>query len=336
MIEAFQHVGIGVSDADRSLDFYKKVLGFSLKLNDHEEESQEMVPIVGALRRMRMIMSMNLSGGAAVEIIQHTDSEPRPLPDDAGWGDLGYLSAGVKAFKLDELMPILEKKGAKFVTPIVTTEVSQGGTWRSVFLRDPDGLVIELLETEELRVAGRKPRVGGFSHVVIGVSDVDRAMDFLSKVVGYDAVVFDREEARPELEPVTGGLKARTVMLKRSRAPQSALPLEGGMVQLVQSSASKSRPLYEGRRWGDVGIMEMAMDVIDVVGCYDLAVEAGAEAFCPPTHMDMGMGSIGTFAYIKDPDGNIVEMVEVKKLGFMPPKVVAPLLSGVLKLRSKF
>jgi hypothetical protein len=26
----------------------------------------------------------------------------------------------------------------------------------------------------------------------------------------------------------------------------------------------------------------------------------------------------------------------VKKLGFMPPKVVAPLLSGVLKLRSKF
>ena len=56
MIEAFQHVGIGVSDAGRSLDFYKKVLGFSLKLNDHEEESQEMVPIIGALCRMRMIM----------------------------------------------------------------------------------------------------------------------------------------------------------------------------------------------------------------------------------------------------------------------------------------
>ena len=279
---------------------------------------------------------MNLSGGAGVEIIQHTDSEPRPLPEDAGWGDLGYLSAGVKAFKLDELMPILEKKGAKFITPITTTEVSEGGPWRSAFMRDPDGLVIELLETAELRAAGGKPRAGGFSHVVIGVSDVDRAMDFFSKVVGYDSVVFDREEARPEMEPVTGGLKARTVMLKRSRAPKSPLPLEGGMIQLVQASASKSRPLYEGRRWGDVGIMEMAMDVIDVAGCYEQAVEGGGEAFCPPTHMDMGMGSIGTFAYVKDPDGNIVEMVEVEKLGFMPPKVVAPLLSGVMKLRSKF
>ena len=50
----------------------------------------------------------------------------------------------------------------------------------------------------------------------------------------------------------------------------------------------------------------------------------------------MGMGSKGAFAYIKDPDGNSFEMVEAKKIGFLPPKVVGPLLRALLKIRSKF
>ena len=66
MIEAFQHVGIGVTDIDRSYHFYKNILGFSVKLNDHEEDMEQMVSIIGSLCRMRVIMAMNLSGGGAV------------------------------------------------------------------------------------------------------------------------------------------------------------------------------------------------------------------------------------------------------------------------------
>lgn len=335
MIEAFQHVGIGVTDMKRSCDFYKKILGFSVRLNDHEEEMELMVQVIGSLCRMRVVMAMNLSGGGAVELVQHTSSEPRPLPEKVRWGDLGYLAMGLKAYNLSELVGTLEKKGAEFITPVVTQKVRQGGRWNSIYLRDPDGLIVELLETAELRASGGKPRPGGFSHAVIGVSDIERSLEFYSRVVGYDVKVLDTEDSPPGLEPVTGGEPVRTVVLKRSRRSRSVMPLEGGMVKLVQAGF-KGKPLFEGRRWGDVGVMEMALDVTDIGGTYWEAVEAGAEPFCEPTRIDMGWGSVGTFAYIKDPDGNIVEMVEVEKLGFLPPKMLSPLLTAVMKLRARF
>jgi len=334
MIEAFQHVGIGVTDIDRSYDFYKNIIGFSIKLNDHEEEMEQMVPIIGSLCRMRVIMAMNLSGGGAVELVQHTGSEPRLLPRSLRWGDTGYLAMGVKAYRLTELIERLEKKGATFITPVITTEISQGGAWNSIYLRDPDGLTVELLETAELRASGGKPRVGGFSHVVVGVSDMDRSIEFYSSIVGYDVKVLDTEGHPAEMEAVTGGESVRTVTLKRSRRSRSVMPLEGGMIKLVQAGF-KGKSIFEGRRWGDVGIMEMALDVIDIDESYSQAVDGGAEPFCKPTRIDMGQGSAGTFAYIKDPDGNIVEMVEVEKLGFLPPRMISPILSAIMKIRAK-
>lgn len=336
MIEGFQHVGIGVSDMERSKDFYKRVLGFSVTLNDHEAEMDEMVSIIGSLERMRVAMAMNLCGGAAVELVQHTSSEPRPLPEALRWGDIGYLSAGVKAYGIEKLVEMLEGRGAGTVSPIVEMPVEQGGTWRSAFLHDPDGILIELLETAELRAAGGKPRVGGFSHVTIGVEDMAASLGFYSGILSYDLVASDTVGPPPEVEPVAGGQKVRTVMLKRSRRPKSDLPLEGGMVRLVQALDFKGNHLYEGRRWGDIGLMEMALDVSDASETYSLLCDAGAAAFCPPTTINMGMGSVGTFSYVKDPDDNIVETVEVDKLGFLPPKAVAPLMKALLKLRSRF
>ena len=65
-----------------------------------------MSPIIGALCRMRVIMAMNLSGGGAVELVRHTDSEPRMLPRALRWGDTGYLAMGIKAYRLSVTMKI--------------------------------------------------------------------------------------------------------------------------------------------------------------------------------------------------------------------------------------
>lgn len=335
MIGGFQHVGIGVSDIDSSMNFYRGLLGFGMKLNDHTEDVEQMVPIIGSLERMRIIMALNMAGGGAIEAVQHVSSVPRPMPGDARWGDIGYLSAGVKARRLEELVGILTGRGAEFATPVMDIEVPKGGRWRSAFLRDPDGLPIELLETAELRAAGGKPRIGGFSHVTIGVSDMDASLAFYSGILGFDVVILDASGAPEEMEVVTGGEPCRTVVLKRSRLPRGAFPLEGGMIKLVRADGFKGKPLYEGRRWGDIGIMEMAFDVTAVGEAYEQLVESGATPFCPPTSVDMGWGSKGTFAYVKDPDGNIVELVEVDKLGFLPPAVVGPTLSGILKVMSR-
>jgi catechol 2,3-dioxygenase-like lactoylglutathione lyase family enzyme len=334
MIEGFEHVGMGVSDIKRSYDFYKNVLGFSIKLNEQETVLEEMTPIIGESVRLATIMAINLAGGAAIELIEHKSTAPRPMPE-VHWGDIGYLAVGLKAFKIDELVGVLEGKGAEFMTPVIESEVRGGGTWKSAFLRDPDGILLELLETEELRKAGKKPRIGGFSHVTMGISNMEKTIEFFKRVIGFDVVVVDTEETPAELEQITGGQECRWVTLRQGKEPHTPLPVEGGMVTLVEARGYGGKPIYEGRRWGDVGVMEMAVEAADIESTYRSVVSAGAEPYHPPTDVDMGMGSKGTFAYIKDPDGNTFEIVEAKKVGFLPPKVVGPLLRGLLKVSSK-
>lgn len=81
--------------------------------------------------------------------------------------------------------------------------------------------------------------------------------------------------------------------------------------------------------------MEMAFDVIGMDETYSRLIEAGAEPFCSPCRINLGFGTIAGFAYVRDPDVNMVQLIEVKKVGFLPPKVVRPLLSGMLNARAK-
>ena len=89
--------------------------------------------------------------------------------------------------------------------------------------------------------------------------------------------------------------------------------------------------MFEGRRWGDIGCMEFALDVTDLNGTFNNLLERGAMRYHPPTYIDMGSGSVGSFAYVKDPDGTTVELVEVKKAMYLSPKVMKKVLMWPLK-----
>ncbi len=335
MIHGFQHVGLGVNHARESYSFYKKFLGFRVKLNDHEEELAQMEPIIGSVERMHVIMAMNLSGGAAVELVQHTSSQPRTAPGGINWCDIGYLSIGVRAYLIEELIETLSRKGLVLETPIVEIPAVKGGTYKTAFLKDPDGILVELLETPQSRFGAKKPRIGGFTHLTIGVTDIEKSRDFYSRVMGFDSVVWETDGCPYEFKDLKGRGGYKEIMLERLKYAPGALPLEGGTVRLVQVANGKGKIVYEGRRWGDVGIMEMAFDVTDIKGSVDEMVEKGARLLCEPTKIDMGSGSVGSFAYVKDPDENIIELVEVEKLAFLSPTLIAPVLKLALAVRSR-
>lgn len=335
MLHGFQHVGIGVEDIRKSFGFYRNLLGFRLKLNDHEEELAQMEPIIGAVEKMHVIMAMNLSGGAAVELVQHTSSKPRVADGGINWCDIGYLSTGVKAYLIDELVEELARKGLIMETPVVEIPAKRGGTFKTSFVRDPDGIPVELLETPESRFGSKKPRIGGFSHVTLGVADIDRSYEFYSEVMGFSKVLWEIDKPPEEFSKLTGKTVYKEIMLERSTFTPGELPLEGGMIRLVQAIDRKGKRIYEGRRWGDVGVMEIAFDVTDISGSLAALTEKGASVLCEPTRIDMGSGSLGSFAYIRDPDDNIIELVEVEKLAFLPPALIAPLLKFTLAVRSR-
>ena len=332
MITAFQHVGMGVHDTDRTYDFYRKLMGFRLKLSDKTSYMEEMTPIIGALVELRALMAANLRGGAVIELIEHTSTRPMEPPEPVQWGDLGYLELGLKAFNLDQLYLDLKSKGVEFLTPVRSMELSTGGRERYAYLRDPDGLLLQLVEVE----VGKKPAVGGVRHVAIGVGDMEKARAFYRDVLGYGEVLHEFKGRIPELDEVTGGKEMELAVL--GHRPEGEGPfaflLERAIVKLVCTPGYKGKVIYEGRRWGDIGLMEMAFDVNDLADTVNGLIAKGAELYHPPTRVDMGSGTIGMFSYIKDNEGNVVEMVETLKAMHAPPKVVKLVLGGLLKVSS--
>lgn len=332
MITAFQHVGMGVHDTDRTYDFYRKLMGFRIKLSDQTSYMDEMTPIIGALVELRALMAANARGGAVIELIEHVSTRPKEPPEPVQWGDIGYLELGLKAFKLDQLYLDLKSRGVDFITPVRSMELTTGGRERYVYLRDPDGLLLQLVEVE----GGSKPAVGGVRHVAIGVKDMEGARTFYRDVLGFGDTLSEFKGRIPELDDVTNGREMEMVVLGQQAEGESPFAgvLERAIIKLVHTPDYKGKNIYEGRRWGDIGLMEMAFDVRDLAGTVSGLIARGAELYHPPTRVDMGSGTIGSFAYIKDPEGNVVEMVEVEKAMHVSPRVVKLALGSMMRVAS--
>ena len=126
------HVGISVSDMERSLKWYKEVLGFDQLLKD------DYVPPLGA-----RICFIRGCGGFEIELFQY--DQPKAIPADRLTPNSDLQTIGTKhaAFETDD-MPALK---AHFVAcgVDIAHEVTMDGE-SVMFVRDPDGVLLEFIQ----------------------------------------------------------------------------------------------------------------------------------------------------------------------------------------------
>lgn len=126
------HVGISVSDMERSLKWYKEVLGFGELLKD------DYVPPLGA-----RICFIRGCGGYEIELFQY--DQPKAIPSDRLTPNSDLQTIGTKhaAFETDD-MPALK---AHFVAcgVDIAHEVTMDGE-AVMFIRDPDGVLLEFIQ----------------------------------------------------------------------------------------------------------------------------------------------------------------------------------------------
>ena len=85
-------------------------------------------------------------------------------------------------------------------------------------------------------------------------------------------------------------------------------------IELIQALDRKPIKLFENRFWGDLGFIHLCFDVPNMERLkvnlnkfkYPLTVDSGVT-------FDMGESG-GRFAYVEDPDGTLIEMVETHKV----------------------
>ena len=134
--------------------------------------------------------------------------------------------------------------------------------------------------------------VRAFSHVCIGVTDIERSLDFYKRLLGMD-VVFDVELEGPSLEAVTGAQGAKGRMVGG---------LVGGtMIELLGLGAGEAP-----RRSGPpVGYTNISLVVEDLDEAHRRVGELGFRAEQEPVEI----AGVRMF-FVQDPDGTAIELIE--------------------------
>lgn len=137
MTAALHHAGLRVSDIDHALEFYAALGGARLMnpvlLEGHGAE--QVVEVDGARLRLAMIGF----GDSALELFEIRD----PAPAWARAPVIGTIPhVCLQVDDVDETLARAEALGGRRLWP----DVDRLGSTHAIYLRDPDGNVVELLD----------------------------------------------------------------------------------------------------------------------------------------------------------------------------------------------
>jgi len=189
-ITRVEAVGMTVSDADRSVDFYTHVLHFH-KLSDVEVSGSKVEHLKGILGARLRIVRLEL-GSEQIELDEYVTPRGRPIPPDSRSNDLWFQHLAIVVSDMDEAYDWLRQNHIRYVS----TEPQQLPAWnrqaagiRAFYFNDPDGHVLEAIYFPPGKGDPRWQHGGGdvflgIDHTAIVVSDTAASLSFYRDKLG--------------------------------------------------------------------------------------------------------------------------------------------------------
>lgn len=194
---------VGVSDMERSIAFFRDILGYDTVVYDKTGSFDDwsiLPDSAGRFRRVLLTVShprtgavSGLLGPDCIELVQALERTPRKLFEGRYWGDPGFIQicydvSGMKAFGR-----FLEENGHPFTVdscPGDTTFDMGDASGHFTYIEDPDGTLIELVETHKIPIIKKL----GWNINMLSRDQRKPLPKFLFRVMG----LVSREKIRPE------------------------------------------------------------------------------------------------------------------------------------------
>jgi glyoxylase I family protein len=145
MIQGFSHIGICVTDLDRSIRFYTQVFGFA-QLYQLDFDNNEVAATMEQEGKFRS--AMLIRDDIRIELLQWVDVATTGSGERKPMTELGFTHLSFRVQDVDGLTDAILAAGGTLVesTRTVLGDVEDPTSGRFIYLTDPDGTRIELMQ----------------------------------------------------------------------------------------------------------------------------------------------------------------------------------------------
>jgi catechol 2,3-dioxygenase-like lactoylglutathione lyase family enzyme len=296
----FAHI---VADLDRSLGFYRDVLGLTVTNTipfGPNEAVAKFGHTEGGQSRVAVLRVPGLAMG--VELIEYKDIERKG--QNPHFVDPGAGNIALRVRNLDSLFDKVQKyPGVKVLTaggkPVTIT--TPNGVLHAVFVQDPDGFVVEMLDVMNPPADAPPGNVIAGASFEATVRDSEQTVKFYNDLLGFDlrlgAAFNDNQQMAS-----TAGAPGASFRQSTARIPGTAVPFT-----LIEFKNIARKEL--SGRTQDPGTTVLQLVVRDVTALTAKLKAAGVPVVTTggvPVQLTPGL----KIAIVKDPNNMLLELVE--------------------------
>ena len=144
-ITAADHTGISVSNLERSLAFWRDILGFEFSHNTHQkgEIAEQITGLKGAELKLAVVKA---PGGHKIELLEYLAPADRKKDNALRPCDVGHVHVALTVENLDSLLERIAASGWKAAGKPQSLTSGPNAGKRVIYVRDPDGTTIEFMQ----------------------------------------------------------------------------------------------------------------------------------------------------------------------------------------------
>ncbi len=191
LVKSVEAVGMTVSDIDRSVEFFSKVLTFE-KISEVEVHGSEYEKLQGIFGLRMRAVRMKL-GGESIELTQYLAPEGRPIPPDLRSNDHAFQHIAVVVSDMDKAYQHLRSHKIRHASTgpqMIPASNKAAAGIRAFYFKDPDGHHLEIIYFPpgkgDPRWQEKSDRLFlGIDHTAIVVANTTNSLEYYRDLLGF-------------------------------------------------------------------------------------------------------------------------------------------------------